>query len=67
MGEIGIEPKDQMRNGLNSQTKSFLKVSVFEAYTRVLHTTLVNTTNEQLGFHSVLYNPTLVFAKLTIF
>ena len=44
--------------GLNFQTKSFLKVIVFGVYTRVLHKTLINITNEYMGFQSVLYKPT---------
>ena len=45
--------------GLNFQTKSFLKTSVFGVYTRVLHKTLVNIANEYMGSQSVLYNPTV--------
>ena len=47
--------------GLNFQTKSFLKTSVFGVYTRVLHKTLVNVTNEYMGFQSALYNATHVY------
>lgn len=58
MERTGTELKDRKMTGLNSQTKSFLDASEFAVYTRVLHKTLVNITNEYMGFQSVLYNPT---------
>jgi hypothetical protein len=58
MERTGAEPKARKMIGLNFQTKSFLKTSVFGVYTRVLHRTLVNITNEYMGFQSALYNPT---------
>jgi hypothetical protein len=36
MERTGAEPKARKMIGLNFQTKSFLKASVFVAYTRVL-------------------------------
>ena len=59
MERTGTEPKARKMIGLNFQTKSFLKTSVFGVYTRVLHKTLVNITNEYMGFQSALYNATL--------
>ena len=59
MERTGTELKARKMIGLNFQTKSFLKTSVFGVYTRVLHKALVNITNEYMGFQSVLYNPTL--------
>ena len=58
MERTGTEPKARKMIGLNFQTKSFLKTSVFGVHTRVLHNTLVNKTNEYMGFQSALYNPT---------
>ena len=64
MVRTGTGLKDRKMTGLNFQTKSFLNTSEFAVYTRVLHSTLVNTTNEPLGFQSVLYNPTLSNSSL---
>ena len=61
MERTGTEPKARKMIGLNFQTKSFLKTSVFGVHTRVLHNTLVNKTNEYMGSQSVLYNATVVF------
>ena len=58
MERTGTEPKARKMIGLNFQTKSFLKTTVFGVYTRVLYKTLVNITNEYMGFQSALYNPT---------
>ena len=60
MERTGTEPKARKMIGLYFQTKSFLKTSVFGVYARVLHNTLVNITNEYMGFQSAIYNPTLV-------
>ena len=60
MERTGAEPKAGKMIGLNFQTKSFLKAIVFEVYTRVLHKTLINITNEYMGFQSALYIPTVV-------
>jgi hypothetical protein len=60
MERTGTAPKARKMIGLNFQTKSFLKTSVFGVYTRILHNTLVNITNEYMGFQSALYNPTVV-------
>ena len=54
MGKIGTELKDRMTIGLNFQTKSTLKASVFRVYAGVLDKTLLEITNEYMGFHSVL-------------
>ena len=59
MERTGTEPKARKMIGLNFQTKSFLKTSVFGVHTRVLHNTLVNKTNEYMGSQSVLYNATV--------
>ena len=59
MERTGTEPKARKMIGLNFQTKSFLKISVFRVYARVLPKTLVNITNEYMGFQSALYNPTV--------
>lgn len=61
MERTGTELKARKMIGLNFQTKSFLKTSVFGVYTRVLHKTLVNVTNEYMGFQSALYNATHVY------
>ena len=66
MEGTGTELKAQKMIGLNFQTKSFLKAIVFEVYTRVLHKTLINITNEYMGFQSALYNPTLVYGPDTL-
>ena len=66
MERTGTEPKARKIIGLNFQTKSFLKTTVFGVYTRVLHKTLVNITNEYMGFQSALYNPTLVYGPDTL-
>jgi hypothetical protein len=57
MERTGTGLKARKMIGLNFQTKSFLNVSVFEVYTRILHRTLVKITNEYMGFQSVIYNP----------
>ena len=64
MERTGTEPKDRRMIGLNFQTKSLLNVSVFGFYAGVSHTTLVKTTNEQMGFQPVLYNPTVQYDPL---
>jgi hypothetical protein len=61
MERTGTAPKARKMIGLNFQTKSFLKTSVFGVYTRILHNTLVNITNEYMGFQSALYNPTVAY------
>ena len=48
----------RMTIGLNFETELFVNTSVFWAYTRVLHKTLENISNEYMGLQSVLYNPT---------
>ena len=67
MVKIGTELKDRMTIGLNFQTKSFLKTSVFGMYTRVHHKTLVNIANEYMGSQSVLYNATLCNTRMDTF
>jgi hypothetical protein len=57
MERTGTELKARKIIGLNFQTKSFLKLSVFGAYPRVLHRTLLKKTNEYMGSQSALYNP----------
>ena len=64
MERTGTEPKARKMIGLNFQTKSFLKTSVFRVYARVLPKTLVNITNEYMGFQSALYNPSGVYEPL---
>ena len=59
MERTGTGLKARKMIGLNFQTKSFLKTSVFRVYARVLPKSLVNITNEYMGFQSALYNPTL--------
>ena len=59
MERTGTDPKARKMIGLNFQTESFVQTSVFGVYARVLPKTLVNITNEYMGFLSVLYNPTV--------
>ena len=56
----------RMTIGLNFETELFVNTSVFWAYTRVLHKTLENISNEYMGFQSVLYNPTVVYMQIIL-
>jgi hypothetical protein len=61
MERTGTDPKARKMIGLNFQTKSFLKTSVFGAYTRVPHKTLIHRINEYMGFQWVLFVATVVY------